>query len=138
MTSSGISSHTACYSIGTMQRNIKSFKENFQLLGQALKSGDLSAARQAFSSLQELLPASFENQVQSGLQNSHSTFAGAFSALGDALNSRDLSNARDAYATLQNDAKTAQCQPQASDITAIRPTSAANRVSGSGMIDVSA
>ena len=107
MTSSGISSNSAGYTIGTMQRNIKSFKENFLMLGQALKSGDLSAARQAFSSLQELLPASFGNRGQGGSENNacHSTFTTAFSALGDALNRGDLEKAKGAYLSLQQDAK---------------------------------
>lgn len=138
VTSSGISSSSAGYSIGTLQRNIKSFKENFQLLGQSLKSGDSGAARQAFSALQELLPASFGCRSQLGLQNvCHCTFTATFDVLGDALDAGDLSKACEAYSALQQDAKTPGAPRQTTEAALNEAVSSAKSGSGN-MISLSA
>ena len=100
MSVSGVSSNTNSNFVDNGQDKFKQIKDNFQKLGQALQSGDLSTAQQIFSSLKQLFPNSSGSQTQSSSSN---PVAGDLNALGQALQSGDLSKAQDAYATLQKD-----------------------------------
>jgi outer membrane protein assembly factor BamD (BamD/ComL family) len=91
-----------------MQTNFQQIQKLIEQLGQALQSGDLSGAQNAFSSLQQLLPSSTVNQAQTTQQTNQSTFTTDLNALGQALQSGDLSKAQDAFAKLQQDMQAAQ------------------------------
>ena len=71
-------------------------KSAFEQLGQALQSGDLSAAQQAFSTLQQNVPQGASAQNSQG-NASQSQFA----ALGQALQSGNLSAAQQAFSKIQ-------------------------------------
>ena len=69
-------------------------QQNFQSLAQAIKSGDLSAAQQAFTTLSQSLP-----QGSSG--SGSSPFQQALQSIGSALQSGDISGAQSALQGLQ-------------------------------------
>jgi hypothetical protein len=71
-------------------------KSEFQQLGQALQSGNLAGAQQAFSALQQNAPQGPSGQSAQG-NSSQSPFA----ALGQALQSGNLSAAQQAFSQLQ-------------------------------------
>jgi hypothetical protein len=72
------------------------FWTDFQQLGQALQTNNLSAAQQAFASLSQL-PG-----VQSAIQNNpNSPITQELSQIGSALQSGNLGSAQQAFATLQ-------------------------------------
>ena len=87
---------------------------DFQTLGQALQSGDLSGAQKAFAQLQQDMQAVQGNhhrrrhhKVSANEQGSgQNTLATDFQALGQALQSGDLSGAQKAFAQLQQDFQT--------------------------------
>ncbi len=108
MSVSGVS-NTNLYQTNSAKTNFQQIRDYFQQLGQALQSGDLNAAQQAFAALQQLMPnLSAGSQTQTGQQgNSQSQLAGDFSALGQALQSGDLTKAQDALTKLQQDMQTA-------------------------------
>jgi outer membrane protein assembly factor BamD (BamD/ComL family) len=85
------------------QNDFLQIGKNFERLGQALQSGDLSGAQSAFSSLQQLLPGSSATQAQTPQQTDQSTFITDVNAIGQALQSGDLSKAQDAFNKLQQD-----------------------------------
>jgi hypothetical protein len=72
-------------------------RQDFQNLGNALQSGNLTAAQQAFAQLQQSNPNIGQSQ---GTQN-NSSASQAIQNLGNALQSGDLSGARQAFAQLQ-------------------------------------
>jgi len=96
------------YQTNETQANYQQMRNYFEQLGQALQSGDLSGAQNAFSSLQQQLPSSSVNQSQTTQQNSQSTFTTDMNALGQALQSGDLSKAQDVFSKLQQDMKAVQ------------------------------
>ena len=108
MSVSGVS-NTNLYQANSAQTNFQQIRDSFQQLGQALQSGDLNAAQQAFASLQQLIPnLSAGSQTQTGQQGSgQSQFAADLSALSQALQSGDLTKAQDAFAKLQQDMQAA-------------------------------
>ena len=137
---SGVSCRTYHYSLDTVQKNVKYFRENFQLMGQALQSEDLTGARNAFSALQQLLPYSSQTRIQTGSQGeSPNALADGFASLGEALQSGDLAKAADIYATLRADRQTA-ARPSQNDTTTAATLSATAGGSGSssGLVDVTA
>jgi len=80
----------------------KKVKSDFDALATALKSGDLSAAKTAYTQVQQDLknaPTSSQNSQGSSAQTSP---ADALKAIGDALNSGDIASAQKAFATLQS------------------------------------
>ena len=85
--------------------------QDFQSLRNALQSGDLTAAQQAFASLQK--DAQNTSQVADATNNpppqpdSPSQIGKDFQAVQTALQSGDLSTARTAFATLKQDLKNA-------------------------------
>ena len=76
---------------------LQQLRSSFNQLTQSLGSGDLSAAQQAFSALQQNLPP--------GQQNGSGPFASALQQIGQSLQSGDLSGAQKALASLQQNGK---------------------------------
>jgi hypothetical protein len=96
MTVLGITSATSPYQTGNTSPAAQALQD-FQALGNALKSGDLSGAQQAFATLQQNLPSAGQAQTshnpdsaRQGIQN-----------LGNALQSGNISDAQQVYAKLQ-------------------------------------
>jgi hypothetical protein len=75
---------------------------DFQQLYQALQSGDLAGAQQAFSALAALTQAGSGGGVSQNPQ-----LAQDFNAIGQALQSGDLAGAQQAFATFQQDLQAA-------------------------------
>lgn len=81
-----------------------STRSAFKSLAQALQSGDLQGAQQAFKTIQgawsaRLTQTSPNTQSTNG---SNTTVQNAFASLGQALQSGDLQGAQQAFSTLQN------------------------------------
>jgi hypothetical protein len=76
---------------------------DFQQLSQALQSGDLAGAQQAFSALAALTEAGSR-----GGSRQNSQLAQDFNAVGQALQTGDLAGAQQAFATLQQDLRAAR------------------------------
>lgn len=92
MNTSGVTSATGVNTVqpgatGAWQQR----KQSFEALSQALKSGDLGAAQQAFSSLSSSFPAGIANDPNSPLAK-----------LGQALQSGNLSDAQSAFSALRS------------------------------------
>jgi len=85
-----------------VQSNFNQLQQDFKDLASALQSGNLAAAQQAFSALQNLQTGSQTQSRQNGT-NSNSTLSTDFDALGKALQSGDLTAAQDAFAKLKQD-----------------------------------
>ena len=97
MSVSGIfSSSYSNYNNQTVQNNTQQFQQEFQQLGQDLQSGNITAAQQDFSSLQQLGP-----QASSSSAASNNPIAQEFSQLGQALQSGNLSAAQQDYSNIQ-------------------------------------
>lgn len=100
MTVSGIGSITNIYQ-NSVQNPASQRQIDFQQLAQALRSGDLSGARQAYSALQRSIGVSRSIQGTSQSGNTlGSPNDGPFAALTQALRSGDLSGAQQAFAAL--------------------------------------
>ena len=101
------------YSQSTLSTQASAFKQrqqDLQALGQALSSGNLSAAQGAFASLMKELHGLRQPQIQPTGQstlNSLNSVQSALQALGQALSSGNLSAAQSAFATLQQDMQNA-------------------------------
>ena len=78
------------------QTNQTNFRQTFNQLVSALNSGDLSAAQQAFSALNQL-----QGNGQGPSANSNSPLAKALSQIGQALQNNDVAGAKQALSTLQ-------------------------------------
>jgi hypothetical protein len=76
---------------------------DFRSLAQALQSGDLGAAQQAWSSLQQDSPwvARASSASAAGAATSGSPVAAALQLLGSALQSGDVAGAQQAFSSLQ-------------------------------------
>jgi hypothetical protein len=74
----------------------QSFQKEFQQLGQALQSGNLSAAQTDFATLQQLSPSA-------NTASSSNPIAQAFSQLGKDLQSGNLSSAQQDFSNIQQD-----------------------------------
>ena len=113
MSVSGISSVTDFSQTNSVQTKFKQMKDDFQQLGQALQSGDLSGAQSAFASLLPLFPnssSSANSQTQSAAAssasssgNGTSSITSDLSALGQALQSNDLTGAQYDFLKLMQD-----------------------------------
>ena len=101
MSVSSISSGYNYYQTANTQQR----SNQLNALDEALASGDLSAAQQAFSQLQQSAPSG----PPPG--NSADGVIADISALGQALASNDLSSAQSAFSTLQNDIQNAPPPP---------------------------
>ena len=105
MAVSGIFANTAINQTSNSQTKFRQVTNDFQQLGQALQSGDLNAAKQAFAALQQFVPnLSSASQAQNGQQgSSQNPLLADLSAIGKALQSGDLSAAKSAFAKLKQD-----------------------------------
>ena len=105
MSVSGISTNTNLNQTTSAQTKFRQIRNDFQQLGQALQSGDLNGAQQAFAALQQLIPnLSSGSQAQNGQQgSSQNPLLAGLNAVGKALQSGDLSGAKTAFAKLQQD-----------------------------------
>lgn len=91
---------------GFAQQGTQQTRIDFQQLAQALQSGNLGGAQQAFSGLDQLLSASSsgQNNAQANQQGSRNNpLRTDLSAVGLALKSGDLVGAQKAFAQLQAD-----------------------------------
>lgn len=84
---------------------VKQGKQDFNQLMSSLQSGDLAGAQQAYSAMQQLLPASAASATTSPGSATTSTVSTDFSALGTALSSGSLSGAQNTVDKLQQDAQ---------------------------------
>jgi hypothetical protein len=82
------------------QVNYKQVKADFQSVTQALQSGDITTAQQAFAALQKDDPKVAQALSQSG-QNSSNPQSTALQALSTALQSGNVTGAQTALASLQ-------------------------------------
>lgn len=101
MSVTGIGSIANAYQ-NTVQNTAAQRRSDFQQLAQALQSGDLSGARQAFAALRQTFGASKPDQAGNQFGNSPGGQSnGPFAALAQALQSGDLSGAQQAFAALR-------------------------------------
>jgi hypothetical protein len=96
---SGISLGSNLYQTGS-QSTASQERQSFKQLANAIQSGDLSGAQQAFTTLQKLLQTSQTGSQTSPIQSD-------FAALGQALSSGNLSTAQTDFSKLQTDLKAA-------------------------------
>ena len=97
------------------------FSNDLSGIGQALQSGDLKKAQDAFATLQQDMMSvqghhhhRHHHKVSAGNQgNGQNTLATDFQTLGQALQAGDLSGAQKAFAQLQQDAQTYKPNGQA-------------------------
>lgn len=100
MSVSGISSNLFGFNNPTVQSKAQQIQQEFQQLGQDLRSGNLSAAQSDFATLQQLVPGSGATPSAS---QSNNPVAEAFNQLGQDLQSGNLSAAQQDYANIQQD-----------------------------------
>ena len=81
-----------------IQDRFQQFQQEFQQLGQDLQSGNISAAQQDFSALQQLSP-----QASSTSAPSSNPIAQEFNQLAEDIQSGNLSAAQQDYTTIQQD-----------------------------------
>ena len=102
MSISPVSPSYGTYQTGGAQNSIRQIRQDFQNLAGALQSGDLSAARTAFSTLQQLMqgfqPGNL-GQPQGG-NKLKDQFGTDLAAIAKALQSGDLGSAQDALKKL--------------------------------------
>jgi hypothetical protein len=78
----------------TASNSMAKFKKDFEALGEALKSGDLAAAKKAFAQLQSDAPSKTSGDDPIGKM---------MEALGKALDSGDLSAAQEQYSKIEEE-----------------------------------
>jgi hypothetical protein len=100
MSVTGIASTNSSNQIGNTNPYAQ-VKQDFQNLGKALQSGNLSDAQQAFATLQQDIPGSSQSQGSQGSNSSNQEMQD----LGSALQSGDLSGAQKAFAQMQKTGK---------------------------------
>ena len=90
-----------------VQNKFQQIQKEFQLVGQDLQSGNLSQARNDFSSLQQLLPSQLQNAatVKQSTTPSSSPTSQTFAQLAQDLKTGNLLAAQSDFATLQQDFK---------------------------------
>jgi hypothetical protein len=99
-----VSSISNSYSYYQTANNHHQRKQEFDALSEALQSGNLSGAQQAFGQLQQNAPGNSQSGADGGI-------VADISALGQALASNDLSGAQNAFSTLQSDFQNAPPPP---------------------------
>ena len=82
------------------QSQMAQMKSQFEQLGKALDSGDLTAAKKAFSAIQQNAPQG----ASQGEQGPMAQMKSQFDQLGQALDSGDLAAAKKAYSAIQQSA----------------------------------
>ncbi len=88
---------TLSASVSTQYGANSAVSKTLNAIGQALQSGDVSSAQQAFSAL----PPGLTGQSGSGHQGTMHPYLQGLSQLGQALQSGDLTGAQQAFAALQ-------------------------------------
>ena len=101
---SGISSNSSRYQVN-WQNSVNQWQQDFDNLGSALQSGNLSQAQTAYSALVQNTPSN--SQAQNSQQSGTSSIGADFIALGQALQSGNLTETQTAYAQLQQDIQVA-------------------------------
>jgi hypothetical protein len=96
--------------LSSAQTPQSSRRQDFAQLANALQSGNLSGAQQAYAALQQAQGA----QTASGTSTSNNPVTTDFAALGKALESGNLNGAQSAFSQLQTDIKSAQGTQQGS------------------------
>jgi hypothetical protein len=134
------------------QNSVNQFVTDFNAIGSALQSGDISSAQSALATFQQDLPA---NSLTSANQpfGSNAKANTDYQSLVSALKSGDVSNAQKAFTNLQTDLKathkghhhhhhgsgvTADTIPPSattSSSAAKRPTSSANTIATNPVVD---
>ncbi|HTT38964.1 MAG TPA: hypothetical protein VMH32_14985 [Burkholderiales bacterium] len=111
MSVSGPSPAINLYIRGSQSEQAYGFKQRqpqLVSLSQALSTGDLSAARSAFSALQQDIQAAPQAQNgQPAAANAQNSVVGALQALGQALTSGNIPAAQTAFTTLQQNLQNA-------------------------------
>ncbi|MFT3930468.1 MAG: hypothetical protein QM709_09260 [Spongiibacteraceae bacterium] len=115
MSVSTISANYGYSQIGSYQTsgNRNQHKNEMDALGEALQSGDLSAAQQVFSQMQQHAPGGAQQCGSSG--TSGDAVITEISALGQALAASDLSSAQSAFSALQSDFENAPPPPSSAN-----------------------
>lgn len=100
------------------QTSAQQINQDFKQLSSSLQAGDMAAAQQAYSAMQQLLPDQSQSsqQVPSGA----SPIGSDFKALGQALQSGDLSSAQSAFSQLKTDLSQNGSTPAGSLIKGLR------------------
>lgn len=101
---SGISSNLSQYQVNG-QNSFQQWQQDFNDLGSALQSGNLSQAQTAYSALVQNTPSN--SQAHNSQQSGTSGIGADFNALGQALQSGNVTDAQTAYAKLQQDLQAA-------------------------------
>ncbi len=111
MSISSVSSANNSYPQTSQASPLKQAKQDYAALAQALASGNLTGAQQAFtafqSDLQKVQQASGGAQTVQATQSAQGGVQGDLSSLGQALSSGNMSGAQTAFANLQKDAQAA-------------------------------
>src|SRR5271165_2531807 len=101
-----ISAVSSSLATGLSQANppnlFKQLQQDFKQLNESLQSGDLSAAQQAYTSIQKLMGSNVTGSQQASGSTTN-PIQSDFAALGQALQSGDLSTAQSAFTQLQQD-----------------------------------
>jgi hypothetical protein len=112
MSISSVSSASTLLQQTSQVSAFKQIRQDFQTLSQALASGNLSAAQQAYATLQSdmqnVQSAQSTQQSSQTSQSGQATIQSDLSAVGQALSSGNLTAAQSAFATLQQDMQSAQ------------------------------
>jgi outer membrane protein assembly factor BamD (BamD/ComL family) len=103
-----LSSSLSTYNSQTVQSKMQQFQQEFQQLGQDLKSGNLSAAQSDFATLQQSGPQA--NSTASA--QSTDPIVQAFNQLSTDLKSGNTTAAQQDYATIQKDFQNQGTQSQ--------------------------
>jgi outer membrane protein assembly factor BamD (BamD/ComL family) len=102
MSVAGISSTSlSSYNSPTVQNSRQQLQQQFQMLGQDLQSGNLSAAQSALASLQQSAP----QPNSAALSQSNNPIAQEFSQLSTDLQSGNVAAAKQDYSTIQQDSQ---------------------------------
>jgi ribosomal protein S20 len=101
---SGGTSNTAAYQTNTQQKDVRNV---FKQMSDAINSGDLQDAQNAFDSLASLLNNGQQQTTSSSSQTSSngSDFSNLLNQIGSALQSGDLDQAKQALTNLQQSAQ---------------------------------
>ncbi len=97
MSISSVTASSASFTPPTSQQ-MSEFKNDFQQLAQAIQSGNLSSAQQAYATLSQFIS---QNPPPGGANGQSNPFAQALSQIGSALQSGNLSGAQSALTSLQ-------------------------------------
>ena len=104
-TVSGVSSLSSQYQ-ANLQNIFKQWQENFDNLGTALQSSDMTAAQTAYSALLQAAPTG--SQAQTSQKNGTTGIQSDFDTLGKAIQSGDTDAAKTAFDKLKQDLQTAR------------------------------